>query len=75
MGTYTKKGNETAKKYFKERTHTVAVVYRNEEYDTIIKPAAVNANMPTSTFFRTAVLEKIARDKLIEPEILKDFYK
>ena len=51
-------------KYVKEHQKQIMIKYKNEEYDQRIQPAIEKSGLPTATFIKQAVDEKIERDGL-----------
>ena len=60
--------NEIAKnatiKYIKDKQQRLEIKYKKEEYDQRIRPAIERSGLPTATFIKQAVDEKIDRDGL-----------
>lgn len=51
---YDSKYNNTRKKYLQDNMHTVALVYKNDDYE-ILKAAADEAGKPVARFAKDAV--------------------
>lgn len=51
-------------KYLKEKQKRVDLKYKLDEYENRIKPAIEKSGLPTATFIKQAVDEKIKRDGL-----------
>ena len=51
-------------KYVKEHQKQIMIKYKNEEYDQRIQPAIEKSGLPTATFIKQAIDEKIDRDGL-----------
>lgn len=60
--------NEIAKnatiKYIKDKQQRLEIKYKKEEYDQRIRPAIERSGLPTATFIKQAIDEKIDRDGL-----------
>ena len=60
--------NEIAKnatiKYIKDKQQRLEIKYKKEEYDQRIRPAIERSGLPTATFIKQAIDEKIERDGL-----------
>jgi len=57
---------KAALKYKKDKQHPISLAYKQEEYDNRIKPAIEKSGLPTATFIKRAIDEKIERDGLSE---------
>ncbi len=53
-------------KYIKEKQHEIKLRYKNDEYEQLILPAVTKSGLPTATFIKQAVYEKIKADEAIE---------
>lgn len=51
-------------KYVKEHQKQIVVKYKKEEFDQDVKPAIEKSGLPTATFIKQAIAEKIKRDGL-----------
>lgn len=63
---YSKHQNEYNKEYVKECQKQIMIKYRRDDYDNRIRPAIAKSGMPTATFIKQAIQEKIERDGLLE---------
>lgn len=61
---YTQELNKAALKYKKDKQHPVTLSYKKEEWENEIKPSIEKSGLPTATFIKEAVREKIFRDNL-----------
>lgn len=52
-------------KYRKDKQHPISLAYKQEEYVHRIKPAIEKSGLPTATFIKQAIDEKIERDQLL----------
>lgn len=62
--TYDKSTMRASIKYVKEKQQRIEIRYKKTDYDERIKPAIDKSGLPTATFVKEAIDEKIARDKL-----------
>lgn len=53
-------------KYRKDKQHPISLAYKQEEYESRIQPAIEKSGLPTATFIKQAIDEKIERDGLSE---------
>ena len=60
---YTEASKKAVLKYEKEKMKRIVLKYTIEDYQNIIRPAVDKSGMPTATFIKQAVTEKIERDK------------
>lgn len=51
-------------KYRRDKQHPISLAYKQEEYEQRIKPAIERSGLPTATFIKQAIDEKIDRDGL-----------
>ena len=51
-------------KYIKDKQREVKIRFKKDDYDTRIEPAIKKSGVPTATFIKAAIDEKIARDGL-----------
>ena len=51
-------------KYRRDKQHPISLAYKQEEYDQRIRPAIERSGLPTATFIKQAIDEKIDRDGL-----------
>ena len=51
-------------KYIKEKQREVKIRFKKDDYDNRIGPAIKKSGVPTATFIKNAIDEKIARDWL-----------
>lgn len=65
---YSKEQMVRSIKYVKEHQKQVVVKYKNEEFESRIRPAVEKSGMPMATFIKQAVNEKILRDGLLEQQ-------
>ena len=60
--------NEVAKKatikYMKEKQQELKIRYKKDDYEQRIQPAIEKSGLPTATFIKQAIDEKIYRDGL-----------
>ena len=63
---YDKKSNERTKRYVKEHQHRIEIKYPVKEYESRIKPAIESTGLPTASFIKQAISEKIDRLKTRE---------
>ena len=52
-------------KYKREKQHPINISYKKEEYENVIRPAIKKSGLPTATFIKEAIYEKIERDHLL----------
>ena len=52
-------------KYIKSKQQEIKIRYRKDEFDERIQPAIKKSGLPTATFIKDAIEEKIERDKLL----------
>lgn len=52
-------------KYRKDKQHPISISYKQEEYESRIKPAIEKSGLPTATFIKLAIEEKMERDELL----------
>ena len=60
---YNKSGNESAKRYVKEKQHSILLRFKKETFETDIKPYIDKSGLPVVTFIKQAIKEKIEREK------------
>lgn len=60
--TYNEKAKIATLKYMKDKMKIINLRIKKDEYETEIKPFIDKSGMPTATFIKTAIKEKIARD-------------
>ncbi len=63
---YGEGANKATLKYKRDKQHPISLAYRQEEYENRIKPAIERSGLPTATFIKQAIDEKIERDGLSE---------
>lgn len=63
---YSESLKNTNLKYFKNNQRRIALNWLKDDYEMRIAPAIKRSGMPTSTFIKEAVEEKLIRDSLIE---------
>lgn len=63
---YSKQQNETNKAYVKSHQKRIPLRYKNEDYEGRIRPAIEKSGLPTATFIKKAIDEKIERDGLLK---------
>lgn len=61
--TYTEAGKRAVIKYEKERMKRIVLKYTIDDYENIISPAVKESGLPTATYIKQAVMEKIERDQ------------
>lgn len=59
---YTEKSKNATLNYMKKHTKSICLRYRAKEYERNIAPYIQESGLPTSTFIKKAVEEKILRD-------------
>ena len=65
MALYNKKENEYAKAYKRKAQKQIALSYKRDEYDKTIAPAVNLAGIPTATFIKEAVENRIECEEII----------
>jgi len=65
---YDEIAKRAALKYKKNKQHPVSLAYKQDEWNTRIHPAIERSGMPTATFIKKAIDEKIERDGLDRAE-------
>ena len=63
---YSESLKETNLKYFKNNQKRIALNWLKDDYENRIAPAIKRSGMPTSTFVKEAIEEKLVRDALLE---------
>ena len=61
---YSKQQNKYNKEYVKDHQKQIMIKYKNEDYESRIQPAIEKSGLPTATFIKQAIDEKIERDGL-----------
>lgn len=64
--TYNEKKKKSNKRYFEKNQKRVPLNWQKEDFETRVEPAIKKSGLPTSTFIKKAVNEKIERDGLNE---------
>lgn len=67
---YTHAANKANQKYVREHQKQISVKYKKEYYENVIAPAINKSGIPTATFIKQAIAEKIKRDGLDKRENL-----
>ena len=63
---YSESIKDTNLKYFKNNQRRIALNWLKDDYEKRIAPAIKRSGMPTSTFIKEAIEEKLVRDALLE---------
>lgn len=73
MSVYNQQANISNQKYRKEHQKTVALGFKKEYYNDILKPAADMMDEPVATFIKKAIEERLDRiyGKLVEDRDVK----
>ena len=61
---YDEVSKQATLKYIKSKQQEIKIRYRKDEFDERIQPAIKKSGLPTATFIKDAIEEKIERDKL-----------
>ena len=56
-------GKKATMKYIKSKQKRVELLFHKEQFETIIEPAIAESGLPTATYIKQAIMEKIERDK------------
>ena len=56
-------GNKAAQKYVKEKQKSILIKWKKTEFESEIEPAIKDSGLPTVTYIKQAVREKIERDR------------
>lgn len=62
---YDEVSKQATLKYIKSKQQEIKIRYRKDEFDERIQPAIKKSGLPTATFIKNAIEEKIERDKLL----------
>ena len=62
---YDEVSKQATLKYIKSKQQEIKNRYRKDEFDERIQPAIKKSGLPTATFIKDAIEEKIERDKLL----------
>ena len=62
---YDEVSKQATLKYIKSKQQEIKIRYRKVEFDERIQPAIKKSGLPTATFIKDAIEEKIERDKLL----------
>lgn len=62
---YDEVSKQATLKYIKSKQQEIKIRYRKDEFDERIQPAIKKSGLPTATFVKDAIEEKIERDKLL----------
>lgn len=62
---YDEVSKQATLKYIKSKQQEIKIRYRKDEFDEKIQPAIKKSGLPTATFIKDAIEEKIERDKLL----------
>lgn len=62
---YDEVSKQATLKYIKSKQQEIKIRYRKDEFDERIQPAIKKSGLPTATFIKDAIEEKIERDKLL----------
>ncbi len=62
---YDEVSKQATLKYIKSKQQEIKIRYRKDEFDERIQPAIKKSCLPTATFIKDAIEEKIERDKLL----------
>lgn len=62
---YDEVAKQATLKYIKSKQQEIKIRYRKDEFDERIQPAIKKSGLPTATFIKDAIEEKIERDKLL----------
>ena len=52
-------------KYLKTKQKRLVIFYKKDDYEQFVKPAIDKSGLPTTTFIKKAVAEKIEKDGLL----------
>lgn len=63
---YNESAMKSSIKYVKDHQKQIMIKYKNEDYKQRIQPAIEKSGLPTATFIKQAIDEKIERDGLLE---------
>lgn len=63
---YNEKMKESNMRYFEKKQKRVSLNWQKEDFEGRVEPAIKKSGLPTSTFIKKAVNEKIERDGLNE---------
>ena len=61
---YSQAQNKATTKYVKEHQKRIPLRFKKEEYETKIEPAIKKSGLPTATYIKKAIYEKIERDEI-----------
>lgn len=59
---YSEASKRAAIKYEKEKMKRIILKYKTEDYENVILPAVKKSGLPTATYIKQAIEEKIERD-------------
>lgn len=59
---YNESAMKSAIKYVKEHQKQIVIKYKKEDYESRIQPAIKKSGLPTATFIKQAIEEKIERE-------------
>lgn len=62
---YDETSKQATLKYIKSKQQEIKIRYRKDEFEERIQPAIKKSGLPTATFIKDAVEEKIERDGLV----------
>ena len=62
---YDEVSKQATLKHIKSKQQEIKIRYRKDEFDERIQPAIKKSGLPTATFIKDAIEEKIERDKLL----------
>ena len=69
MPTYYKESVKKAVlKYQAEKTHRIAIRYRKELYEEVLRPAILRSGLTETAFIKLAIEEKLKRDGLLDQD-------
>ena len=60
--TYSESSKRASMKYIKEKQKSILLKIKKSDFENIIQPAIEKSGLPTSTFIKDAIYEKIKRD-------------
>lgn len=60
---YSKAANQSAMKYTKEKQKSILLKIKKDDFETIIEPAIKKSGLPTVTYIKQAIYEKVEREK------------
>jgi len=66
--TYDSNRKKATMKYIKEKQHRIEVRFIKDYYFDHIHPTIVKSGLPTATFIKQAILEKVEREKSKDSE-------